>query len=276
MTRWTKEQPSGMPFLRCNEIDLWYECHGPSDAPALVLAHGAGGNHLVWWQQAPVFAERYRVVTFDHRSFGLSRDVPGGPGRRAFPYDLHALLDHLGIDDFAMIAHSMGGRTATPFAMLFPGRIRALILSGTLAGLVNDEVRKIQARHYEEVRGQTLRQRALAPATERERPTLSWLYRRMNGWNPPRPRSFLAPTPGLATWRGSTMPMMRQMGMPLLFIVGEHDRIVPAAAMQASHRAMADSEYVAVPDAGHSVYFEQPHRFNAAVLDFLDRRWARS
>ena len=168
----------------------------------------------------------------------------------------------------------MGGRTATPFAMLFPGRIRALVLSGTLAGLVNDEVRGIQAQHYETVRGQTLRARALAASTERERPELTWLYRRMNGWNPPRPRSFLAPTPGLATWRGSTMPMLRQFDIPLLFIVGEHDRIVPAAAMRASHRAMAGSEYVEVPEAGHSVYFEQPGRFNEAVLDFLLRRAA--
>ncbi len=263
-----------MPYLRCNEIDLWYEQHGRSGAPALVLAHGAGGNHLVWWQQVPAFAEHFRVVTFDHRSFGLSRDVPGGPGRRAFPFDLHALLEHLGIEQFAMVAHSMGGRTATPFAMLFPGRIRALVLSGTLAGLVNDEVRGIQAQHYETVRGQTLRARALAASTERERPELTWLYRRMNGWNPPRPRSFLAPTPGLATWRGSTMPMLRQFDIPLLFIVGEHDRIVPAAAMRASHRAMAGSEYVEVPEAGHSVYFEQPGRFNEAVLDFLLRRAA--
>ena len=44
-----------------------------------------------------------------------------------------------------MIAHSMGGRTATPFAWQFPERIRALILSGTLGGAVNDEVRAIQA-----------------------------------------------------------------------------------------------------------------------------------
>ena len=263
-----------MPFLHCNEIDLYYECHGPEDAPALVLAHGAGGNHLVWWQQVPVFAERYRVVTFDHRAFGLSRDVPGGPGRRAFPHDLHALLEHLAIDRFAMIAHSMGGRTATPFALIFPGRIEALILSGTLAGAVNDEVRAIQAEHYKTVAGQTLRQRALAPATERDRPELTWLYRRMNGWNPPRSRNFLAPTPGLATWRGSSMPLLRQFAMPMLYIVGEHDRIVPATAMEASHRAMAGSEFVAVPDAGHSVYFEQPERFNTAVLDFLDRRWS--
>ena len=104
----------------------------------------------------------------------------------------------------------------------------------------------------------TLRQRALAPATERDDPQLTWLYRRMNGWNPRRPSTFLAPTPGLATWRGSSMPLLRQFGMPMLYIVGEHDRIVPWQAMAASHRAMEGSEFVKVGDAGHSVYLEQP------------------
>ena len=90
-----------MPYMYANEIDLYYEEYGDPEAPALILAHGAGGNHLVWWQQVPVLAERYRVVTFDHRAFGFSKDVPGGPGRRAFSLDLHALLAHLEIDQFA-------------------------------------------------------------------------------------------------------------------------------------------------------------------------------
>ena len=43
-----------MPKTQVNGIDLYYEVHG--DGPAIVFAHGAGGNHLSWWQQVPVFA----------------------------------------------------------------------------------------------------------------------------------------------------------------------------------------------------------------------------
>ncbi|MCY3923648.1 MAG: hypothetical protein OXG27_14815 [Chloroflexi bacterium] len=49
--------------------------------------------------------------------------------------------------------------------------------------------------------------------------------------------------------------------------------MIPWRAMEASHRAMDGSEFVVVPEAGHSVYLEQPDRFNEAVTDFLDRRW---
>ena len=84
-----------MALAPVNGIRLYYETHGKG--PALVLAHGAGGNHLSWWQQVPHFARRYRCVVFDHRAFGRSHDVRDGPGRRAFAEDLRHLLDHLGI-----------------------------------------------------------------------------------------------------------------------------------------------------------------------------------
>ena len=57
-----------MPFLSVNDIRLYYEVHG--DGPAIVFAHGAGGNHLSWWQQVPFFQAHYRCVIFDHRAFG--------------------------------------------------------------------------------------------------------------------------------------------------------------------------------------------------------------
>ena len=70
-----------MPFLPVNGIELYYEVHG--EGPAIVFCHGAGGNHLSWWQQVPVFAQRFRCITYDSRAFGLSRDAEGG-GRQWF------------------------------------------------------------------------------------------------------------------------------------------------------------------------------------------------
>ncbi len=260
-----------MPFLRVHEIDLYYEVHG--DGPALVLAHGAGGNHLVWWQQVPDFARDYRVITFDHRGFGRSHDVPHGPGRRAFPLDLHALLDHLRIDQFAIVAHSMGGRTATPFLWLFPGRLRALVLSGTTGGAVDDDIRALQAEHAGRVAGQSLRARSLRPTIDAEDPHRAHLFRAINRLNPPRPKTFLAPSPGLARWRGSTMPVIQRAQLPVLFLVGQHDMIVPPEAMRGAHEALPGSRYVEIPNAGHSAYFEQPQVYNAALRDFLASSW---
>ena len=46
-----------MPSIALKDgASLYYEVHGKG--PALVFAHGLGGNHASWWQQVPVFADR--------------------------------------------------------------------------------------------------------------------------------------------------------------------------------------------------------------------------
>ena len=57
--------------------------------------------------------------------------------------------------------------------------------------------------------------------------------------------------------------------MPLLFVWGDDDTMVPATEAEVLHEHMADVRLVVVPDAGHAPYFEVPAVFNAAVLDFV-------
>src|SRR3990172_8664119 len=77
-----------VPFAPVNGIELYYKENG--SGPALVFAHGAGGNHLSWWRQIPFFSRRFRCITFDHRAFGRSVDGEGDlrMGRRMFHEDL--------------------------------------------------------------------------------------------------------------------------------------------------------------------------------------------
>ena len=100
-----------MAFMVKDGFRLYYEDTG-GPGPTVLFLHGAGGNHLCWWQQVPVFAEEYRCVTMDQRSFGQSPDVAGGPGPAALGADALALLDHLGIAQAALVAQSMGGWAA--------------------------------------------------------------------------------------------------------------------------------------------------------------------
>ncbi len=98
-----------MPKADVNGIQLYYESHG--QGPAIVFAHGRGGNHLSWWRQVPAFAENHRCITIHHRGWGASIDAAGGPGRTAFVEDLKQLLDHLEIPQAFLVSQSMGGLT---------------------------------------------------------------------------------------------------------------------------------------------------------------------
>jgi len=263
-----------MPDLTFDDgFTLHYELHGPppGTAPAVILAHGAGGNGMSWWQQVPAFEDRYTVVTFDHRAFGRSPDIEDGPGRIAFGTDLRGLLDHLGLDHVHFVAHSMGGRTAFSLVSREPERIASLVYSGTNGGCVDDRYRDLKRRLEEDgTLSGSLLQRALADGYAEREPAMQYLYRRIRSINPPRSRDFLAPTGRMVNYRGSTAERLRDGGWPILWIVGEHDRVIAADLIRISHDLTPGSQLEVVPEAGHSAYFERPELWNRAVRDFVD------
>ncbi len=254
-----------MPFVPVDGNDLYYEVHG-SGAP-LVFAHGSGGSHLSWWKQVPFFARHYTCVTFDHRSFGRTQDSAEPQGRSAFAPDLKALLDHLELERVAVIAHSMGGRTGVGFTLRNPGRVAGLVLSGSNGGSVNDESRRISAEQQE--RNQTLPQgtiKGLSPGFVDSQPEQTFLYRQIMRLNPRHAPDFLAVP---ADYRGSTHERLTEANVPILYIVGEEDLMAHPRTIEIAASQIPQARLVKVPGTGHSVYYEQPERFNQEVLDFL-------
>jgi len=259
-----------MPFARVNGGRLYYEQHG--SGPDVVFLHGAGGNHLSWWQQIPAFAGRYRCTVFDARGWGRSTGETG-IGRWVLGTDLVALTGHLGIEQAHVVAQSMGGRAVAGLARLAPHRIRSLVLCGTTAGATNDRVRELQDELQEERGDGGLREHALAKAFEDANPALALLYRQINALNPPRPKGFLGRPP--ATYRGSMHELLSALGVPVLFVVGEHDLITSPALVREAHGLVNESRLHEIKGAGHSAYFEAADEWNETVLAFLseaDRR----
>jgi pimeloyl-ACP methyl ester carboxylesterase len=253
-----------MPYADVNEASLFYEQHGAGDD--LVLLHGAGGNHLSWWQQIPAFTDRYRVTVYDARGWGLSRgDMEN---RFVLGGDLVALMEHLQIERAHVVAQSMGGRAVAGLARTQPGRIRSLVLCGTTAGATNDRVRELQDV-LKDARGEGgLREHALSDAFEAANPVLASLYRQINALNPRRPRGFLGRPP--ATYRGSMHPVLGDLGVPILFVVGEHDLITSPEMIREARSLIPGAGYHEVGGAGHSAYFENPREFNDVVRGFID------
>jgi 3-oxoadipate enol-lactonase len=252
---------------KLGDFQLYYEIHG--SGPAVVFAHGAGGTHMSWWQQVPVLSQKYRCITIDHRTFGYSRDVPGGPGRRAFVPDLTGLLDNLGIQKTALVGQSMGGWTVLAFALAHPDRVSALIMSDTNGGYTNpeiEELRKSLAPAPASI------DRAFAPDFSKREPAKEFLYREISALttaaNAPAPaaQATQAPAPSVT----DVGPVLAKK-IPVLFIVGAEDQLIPPPIIEAMHRSMPGSELVKVPGAGHSVYFEKPEDYNRILMEFLQK-----
>jgi pimeloyl-ACP methyl ester carboxylesterase len=253
-----------MPYAKRPDSTLYYEAYG--DGPALVLAHGAGGNTLIWWQQVPDFARDRRVVTFDHRGFGRSTCAPADFHAREFAGDLRAILDAAGIDRAALVCQSMGGWTGLRAALEFPERVACLVLSGTPGGVFTPRVLEAFARIGRIAAGEGIRGGpALAPDFPTREPELALLYDQISGLNPGLPPA------GLATLAQARVEPAELAGfaVPTLMVSGEHDQLFPPDVLKEAAAQIPGCRLVSFPGAGHSPYFEDAARFNRLVAEFL-------
>jgi 3-oxoadipate enol-lactonase len=268
-----------MPAISLNGAQIYYEEHGRG--PALVFVHGAGGNHLSWWQQVPQFSRRYRCVTFDQRGWGLSLDTDGG-GPAQLASDLAALLDRLQIGRAFLVAQSMGGLAALGLTLAQPSRVRGLVLANTFAGMrrevwlasgegMREQVRDIWSRR--QVDGV---KRALSRDFSTRHRDRAFLYRQirlLNEYGPNHADAAGRIGRYRALERSGELAFTREhlasVSVPVLFIGGEHDEVMPAVLMEVAKTLIPGAKMVLVPGAGHSVYFEQPETFNHIAGEFL-------
>jgi 3-oxoadipate enol-lactonase len=254
-----------MPVLHINGADLYYETHG--SGPAIVFAHGAGGNHLSWYQQVVHFRERYTCVTFDHRGFGRSLDARPVDERPRFDEDLAALIDHLELRDVCLVAQSMGGWTCLGYAVTHPQRVRALVMADTAGGLTSPELQAARAEVQARRGNMPLLSGAISEGFRKRDPRGAFLYEQIFGLNPPREQALGSGTPmnrlSVSVEQATALPM------PVLFIEGDNDVLIPPEVIRVAQQHIPGARLQMVADAGHSVYFERPDEFNRVLEAFL-------
>ncbi len=253
-----------MPKAPINGIDLYYESHGDDSAPAIVFAHGRGGNHMSWWQQVAAFSGEYRCITFDHRGWGSSIAEHDSPLRENFIDDLTALLDHLNIDKTFLVAQSMGGLTCLGFALAHPGRTLGLVLGDTTGGVATDGVLTALENTNPPPEGVD---RSLCASFIIENPALTFLYREIGGLNPPRGEDGVIS--GFRREDGPKAEAFANWEIPTLLIVGKEDAIFPPEVISEAQKAIPGSRMEVVSGAAHSAHFEQATIFNKLVSELL-------
>src|SRR5579883_2650659 len=104
---------------------LYYEVAGTGHP--FVLIHAGVADHHMWDDQFPVFAQRYRVIRYDTREFGLTTSENVSYSNRQ---DLYDLLRHLGVEKTYVMGCSLGGQIAVDFTLEHPDMVDALIVVG--------------------------------------------------------------------------------------------------------------------------------------------------
>jgi 3-oxoadipate enol-lactonase len=93
----------------------------------VVLIHGGAIDSRMWDSQFEVFAEHYLVVRYDVPGLGKSQ----APTHEFSHAELlRNLLKSLNIDRAHIVGHSLGSMIAADFAVEYPERVTALVLTG--------------------------------------------------------------------------------------------------------------------------------------------------
>lgn len=94
----------------------------------LVLLHGFGGHHRMWYDIQPAVARDAFTLAYDLPGHGGSLDYPGGGPPMVAAKAILADLDQRGITKAHFAGHSMGGAICVLAAMRAPDRVASLTL----------------------------------------------------------------------------------------------------------------------------------------------------
>lgn len=266
--------------LEAGGIEVSYELSG--EGASLVLIHGFTDNLTMWYNQVPVFSERFKVLTYDVRGHGKTKTPEGGFSMRLFADDLRALLGALDIGQACVLGYSMGGRIALQFALEYPEMTTGLVFanSGVMSSDVQPteeqiaelaERRKQMVEMFEtgriEVIADGMAERSFSPGFRNEAPLMFQKYKDVKLQNDPR--HYLAIMQAMVE-AVTNPPDLRRLRCPVLIIAGDRDSFMAVDEAKSMERVISDVTVTILP-TGHAAAIEAPGAFNQAVLDFMDR-----
>ncbi|HEY7160288.1 MAG TPA: alpha/beta hydrolase [Acidobacteriota bacterium] len=262
-----------MPYLRVNEVDLYYECHGSGD-PVLLIP-GLGSDATTWSQFVPEF-NNYQIVIVENRGSGRSAKPEGPYSTEMMAEDAVALMDHLKISQAHIVGKSMGGMIAQWIAARWPSRVRSLILASTV--MYHD-------RYGNELLdlARTVAQKAGLFAVYRLTFMLSYSreYCMNNRSRLEQMEALIAKLDGNELLRGyfeqsfacqkhDSRAIASKIQSPTLVIVGQDDLITPAQESKNLAAVIPNAQLHIFSKGGHGFWREFPGEVNSVVRQFLN------
>src|SRR6202167_1476231 len=281
-----------MPYVNVgkensSDIDLYYEDHG-SGKP-IVLIHGYPLSGASWEKQLPVLLDAgHRVITYDRRGFGKSSQPTTGYNYDTFAEDLHKLLTHLKLRDFALAGFSMGGGEVARYLGKYgsKGVSKAVIISGVPPFLLKtpDNPEGVDQSVFDGIEKAVVADR-YAFFTEFFKnfyTTDVLLNKRVSeevvraSWNVAGFSSATASFACVPAWHEDFRKDLSKIDVPTLVMHGDADRILPINAAGArTGKLIKGARMVVVKDGPHCISWTHADEVNAELVKFLGKAAAQ-
>ncbi len=267
-------------FVTLDGVSVHYKDQGKG--PAILLIHGTFGDLNDWNGWVPALTDKYRVVRLDLPAFGLTGEVPSGNySIERFHTLVDALMDHLGIERFAIVGTSYGGLVAFRYAATRTERITGLVLMnsagiefGSRRGRVEpprDPNRKFVPKAQSRAETEALMRRFI---NKPETITPELLDRKTDFANAVRRdyEGFL----GIGHYeRGNPERVLSHVRAPALILWGGSSNALSPETADAFRDALVNAKSVdkfVYDGGGHLMHVERPVETVRDARQFFDRR----
>lgn len=237
----------------------------------VVLLHGYLESMLVWDEFVALLRDRVRVVTLDLPGHGISA-VVGEVHTMEFLAECVALtMEALGIDRYTVVGHSMGGYVALAMCEKYRERLENIVLLSSTTSADSQEKCDRRRREIELIKaGKKNTLARLVPhagfAPENVKRLKDYIEDIAELILITEDEGVIAILGGMIE-RKDRGELLRDSGIPHLFIFGRHDYYIPNEVAQEMIAFDPNARVVWLEKSGHMGFYEEPELCARAILD---------
>lgn len=266
-------------YVHVDSRTIAYFDSAPDDsaAKALVLVHAFPLGAAMWEGQVEALPPGWRLIAPDLRGFGGSTIAdPDEPASiDDYADDVLAVMQRLGIESAVIGGCSMGGYALFALLRRAAQAARALLLIDTRPGADTPEAREnrrgmlaVLDREGPSGVGREMLHKLLGKTTLDERPHVATVVHRLIKQQSP---AALRGAIRRMMDRPDSTPLLPQLAVPALVVVGEEDVLTPPEEAHQMAALLPNAQVVEIPRAGHLPNLERPELFNEVVRTFLSQ-----
>ena len=236
-----------------------------------MLVHGFPLDSRIFEKQAADLCDACRVICPDLRGFGKSRSDHAFT-LESLADDLHALLSEICALPCTLGGLSMGGYVALAFTKKYPRDLKALLLIDTRSEGDTPEGKAARDKMIGQARsgGSKAVADAMLPKmfSDEGHKNVNLVREARAIMESQSPRTIEHALVAMRD-RADYSADLPSITAPTLIIVGERDTLTPPALAEKINQAIAKSNMVVVPGAGHLSTMEKPTEVSAAIRGFV-------
>jgi len=247
-----------------NNLKVNYKIAG--QGPAILILHGWGGSSDSWLKVQEILAKAgFKVICPDFPGFGKSKTPFETWGAKEYANFVLNLTKILELQKFFLLGHSFGGRVAIKFSVLYPEKIKSLILCDSAGikqkwGLGEKLIFQISKL------GNAIFTPTPLKRFKDKAKNLFYLFLRHRDY---------AKADGMMrkilkkVITEDLLDDLPQIKTRTLIIWGESDKLVPVKYVHIFKEKIENSELKILPKIGHSPHLEVPEKLTEIIINFL-------